>query len=311
MSESETTLTVGDRVTDADQQRSPAQVVELPGTTAAEHEIPAIDQTVAEANPDHPPDAPVVGIKFERRRDGVPAGPTYHYPASRLKPVSNEWEPPEPKTDAQLEREETIEQNRDAFEMFRHAAFKLAKYPENSREYFERAYDPGVQPETRGGCRYTREDDYRPNNADALVCWECNGGGRRPRKLRAGDDVPYDAPCRAEGFRGPRRTFKTWFGEEIVAGNEDPRLTREVEKAAEPNPDFSRLQWTARNLTHDDESFRRSAVVRIAYEATVGGLLDEDYNHSRACAYLRDLGVDTDALLPGGDPYVGSGGESR
>lgn len=302
---------VGDRVIDADADGSPsaAEVVEVTEETAAEYHIDAINTTVAKANPGHPGDSPVIGIQFVRGDD--PSGPTYHYPASRLDPVSDDWEPPESKSDAQREREATIEQNRDAFEAFRHAAIHLAAFPENSREYFERAYDPGMQPETRGGCRYTREDDYRPND-DALVCWECNGGGRRPRKLHAGDDVPYDAPCRTEGFRSPYPTFKSWFGEEIMAGNEDPRLTREVEKAAEPNSDFSRLQWTARDLTHDEESFRRSAVVRIAYEATIGGLLVEDYNHSRACAYLRDLGVDTNALLPGGDPYIETGGgESR
>ena len=41
----------------------------------------------------------------------------------------------------------------------------------------------------------------------------------------------------------------------------------------------------------------RSSVRRIAYAATLEALVDEPYNASRAEAYLRDCGVDTDELL--------------
>lgn len=41
----------------------------------------------------------------------------------------------------------------------------------------------------------------------------------------------------------------------------------------------------------------RSSVRRIAYAATLEGLVDEPFNSSRAEAYLRDCGIDTDELL--------------
>ena len=292
---------IGDRVIDSDDESpSAGRVVSVPDETAEEFQIDAIEKTVAQCNPEYPASDPVVGIAFGD--DGN--GPTYHYPASRLQSVSENWEPEPSKTPAQREREETIEQNRDAFEAVDAAVRYLAQSPKQSAEWFDQHYDPAIRPDTRGDCVHSREDRYHPNDPSAIVCWRCNDGGRRPRKLRDDDPVPSDAPCQSQTSRDPSSTLKQWFGEEVVAGNEDRRLTEEVEKSIKPNAEFAYLNRYAQQLRDEDDSRRRGAILRIAYETTVGGALDEDYNHSRTCAFLRDIGLDTDKLLPGGDPYV-------
>jgi hypothetical protein len=86
---------IGVRVIDRDQpegERTPARIVDAPGTRACEHEIAAIGKTVAEVNPDRYAGAAVLGIQFEDA-DGAPNGATYHYPAPRLEPVSEDWDP--------------------------------------------------------------------------------------------------------------------------------------------------------------------------------------------------------------------------
>lgn len=82
---------VGDRVVDRDaDDPSPAQVVGLPDESAKNTVIEKLDQTVAEVNPDYPADDPVVAIKFVSPVDNRPEGTTYEYPASRLKPHTDE-----------------------------------------------------------------------------------------------------------------------------------------------------------------------------------------------------------------------------
>lgn len=301
-------LEIGDRVIDADADGTPsaAEVVEVTDETADNYHIDAINTTVAKANPGHPADSPVIGIRFVRGDE--PGGPTYHYPAARLESISDEWEPPETKSDAQREREAAIERHERKFEAFAAAVRYLARAPEHSAEWFAKHYDPHTRPETRGDCVHSREDSYRPNTPGAICCWECNGGGRRPDKFHVDDPVPPHAPCRAEGSRDPTGTLYQWFHDKVA-----PAIPVEQDIDRVPNPTYTGLRWDAVALSNADSvSRKRAAVLRIAYEATIGGVLDEDYNHSRTCAYLRDLDVDTDAVLPGGDPYVGTGrGESR
>ena len=57
----------GDRVTDNDEfgAREPLRVLKVLEETAAEHDIPAVGETVAALNPDHPPEASVVVAVFE------------------------------------------------------------------------------------------------------------------------------------------------------------------------------------------------------------------------------------------------------
>lgn len=293
-------LEVGDRVVDRDQpgeQRSPAVVVELPEKTAEEFTIEAVGETVADLNPDHPGDAPVIGVRFERGENL--AGPTYHYPGTRLDPIDEEWSPAPPKSDAQRKRERTINQNPEQFDAFVACVKYLGRYPEIAAEWFDDHYNPTIRPGTRGECCHSREDDYRPNTPGAICCWTCNGGGRRPAKYMADDPVPASAPCRARGARDPSETLNDWVGFRVA-----PAIGIEQDIARAPNPEYDRLHRDAEDLCASSTRRRRTAVLRIAYEATIGGVLDEDYNVARTVAYLRDLGVDTDAVLPGGDPYL-------
>lgn len=305
-------LDVGDRVIDRDASGTPsaARVVELADEAADEFYVPAINGTVASANPEYPRTDPVVGIKFERGSDGRQSGPTYHYPATRLEAVSNEWEAPEPKSKSQREREAVIEQHRDAFEAFRLAAEYLRDHPDETTDYFVRNYDPTIRPQTRGECSHSRDDSYRPNTPGAIVCWRCNDGGRRPRKLLDDEVVPDSAPCIKLGSRDPTDVFRGWLREDVLTDVDPERRERQVE-AATPNSAFDCLISEARGVGSDHIRTRRAAMLRIAYEATVGGLFDEEYNHSKTCAFLRDLGVDTNEVLPGGDPYVGQTGGER
>lgn len=299
-------LDVGAQVVDTDPSnggQSPARVVELADEPASDFVIDGLGKTVAAVNPEHPSDDQVVGIRFERQ-DGDPAGPTYHYPASRLRQVGDEWDPNPPKSDAKRERERAIEDHRRKFDAFAVAVRYLGRFPEYSAAWFANNYNANVTPETRGECRYSREDEYRPNIPGAICCWECNDGGRRPEKYRESDQVPAGAPCRTNERRDPSTALARWFREEVVPGNTDERLAEPVEKAIEPNGEYSGLKWDAKTLGSGAGRRRRAAVLRIGYEATVGGALDEQYNHSRACAYLRDIGIDTHAVLPGGDPYI-------
>jgi len=102
----------GDRVADNDENgpRTPLRVLRVLDEPADDHEIAALDDTVAGVNAEHPPEAPVVAAVFEddldstitpwrelltdaghfgeavdrwREEWGVPLQP-YHYPATRL-----------------------------------------------------------------------------------------------------------------------------------------------------------------------------------------------------------------------------------
>jgi hypothetical protein len=108
----------GDRVTDNDEfgTRKPLRVLEVLEEPAADHDIPAVGETVAALNPDHPAAAPVVAAVFETNlestitpwRDALDdpdaehfgaavesfceewgvSIKSYHYPATRLVPYA-------------------------------------------------------------------------------------------------------------------------------------------------------------------------------------------------------------------------------
>lgn len=61
-----------------------ARVIDVLDTTAEEHTIEPLGTTVAELNPEYPPDDTVIAVKFISRLDGRPEGYTYEYPRSRL-----------------------------------------------------------------------------------------------------------------------------------------------------------------------------------------------------------------------------------
>jgi hypothetical protein len=157
-------------------------------------------------------------------------------------------------------------------------------------------------PETRGDCRHTQNDTYRPEDDEAIVCWQCSDKpGNRPRKFRANDAIGT--------------TFNETCKETVIVGQEArPRvLSRAVRDSAQLDPDAlpQRLgeafdaddHWTIRRfiqqLRSDDDDRIWKAALRVSYESTLPHV--EEYNYGRAAALLRDCGVDTDALFPGDD----------
>jgi hypothetical protein len=101
-----TTLEPGDRVVDREVDKATiAIVLEATDEPAAECVIPGLGETVAEANPEYPPEAPVVLVAFRDDLDTHLPGwkedtlaalrgrvdgsrvRTYSYPAPRLKPA--------------------------------------------------------------------------------------------------------------------------------------------------------------------------------------------------------------------------------
>lgn len=92
--------TIGDVVHEReDDTPDPAIIVNTPDVSAEEWDIPRFGTTLAEANPDYPPDASVITVVFEETRENRISYATlaersvqyYSFPAPRLESV----EPPE------------------------------------------------------------------------------------------------------------------------------------------------------------------------------------------------------------------------
>ena len=66
----ETSWNHGDVVQDReDDDPDPAIVVNTPGAPANEWDVPRLGKTVAEDNPEYPPDAEIVTVVYEENRD--------------------------------------------------------------------------------------------------------------------------------------------------------------------------------------------------------------------------------------------------
>ena len=276
-------LEIGERVVDGDQpkgDRSAARVVDVPGAKASDHRIEAIGETAAEANPDHPPEAAVVAIRFERAT-GKPGGATYHYPATRLEAVSDEWEPAPTLTEGQRERQQLIDEHPEAVGRFADVVTQLLRAPAESADDLARAIDDiDLSPDDRDECRFTRDDRYRPDDDAAIVCWQCNAGGSRPAKYRTRD--PPGDEC--ESARIDAGAFASLLDE----WGADPAPVGEV-GVANVDRDCSRLQ------DEDDDRVRLGAL-GLAYRLS-GLEASEEYNYGRATALLRDVGVAGDLPL--------------
>lgn len=321
---SATSFEVGDRVIDADPKNGPPsamRVADIPGTTAQDHYIPAIETTVAAENPDEPEDAPVIGVEFES------GGPVYHYPASRLEPVSEDWEPTADagQSGGQREREQIFGDHEEAVGIFiqdaRRAFSKPAAVGEDALDrlavgppasetvlYAESVMadiaspganrvDPKAQddePETRGECQYSRDDRYRPEDDKAICCWECSDRpNNRPEKFSEGDSA---GPACSQFGRDP------WQLRNAVIRSVDLSDLPDAIQGAYEGDQRGLLSDIAALRSGDEDDIRRAAL-RMAYEPHLGDV--EEYNHNRAAALLRDHGVDTDALFSGDDSQGG------
>ena len=318
---------VGDRVIDTapkNGQSSAMRVADIPGTTAKDHYIPATGSTVAEENPDEPEDAPVIGVKFES------GGAIYHYPASRLEPVSEDWEAPDgaDKTSGRREREQVFGDHSEAVEAFIQDARRAFTEPAVVGEelldlltvgppasetvlHAESAMidvatpganrvDPkpkGSGPETRGECQYSRDDSYRPDDDDAICCWECsNRPHNRPEKFSRDD--PAGTQCHQHG-REPWKLRNAVIKSVDLSG-----LPENVREAYEGNQ--RGLLYDIAALRSDDEDDIRRTALSVAYRPHLGDV--EEYNYHRALALLRDHGVAQELPIIGDGSYENGGG---
>jgi hypothetical protein len=281
--EASPSLEIGDRVTDsndAEHERSAARVVDVLGAKASDHRIEAIGKTVAEVNPDHPPEAAVVAIRFERAT-GKPGGATYHYPATRLEAVSDEWEPAPTLTEGQRERQQLIDENPEAIGRFADVVAQLLRAPAESADDLARAIDNvDLSPDDRDECRFTRDDRYRPDDDAAIVCWQCNAGGQRPMKYRTTDPPGEDCERARIDAGAFAAVLDEWGADPSPAGEVDVR---------DADRDCSRLQ------DEDDDRVRLGAL-RLAYRLS-GLEASEEYNYGRATALLRDVGIASELPL--------------
>src|SRR5699024_2421244 len=199
---------VGDRAVDSNPKGAPSamRVVDVPGTRADEYHIEAIGKTVAAVN-DCPADDPVIGIVFEGEQNDENAT-VYHYPLSRIEPISEDWEPPagSSRPSGRQEREEIFGEHSDAVDSFIADLRRALSEPEaaakeilhmlavdeevrvtNAEVVMVDMASPGAHairprsgddtPQTRGECRHSRNDKYRPEVDDAMCCWECSDRG--------------------------------------------------------------------------------------------------------------------------------------
>lgn len=312
---------VGDRVVDSDPKGAPSamRAVDVLETRSDEFRIEAIEKTVAAVN-DCPADDPVVGVVFEANQNDENAT-VYHYPASRLEPISEDWEPPagSSRSSGRQEREQVFGDHSESVEAFIQDARRTFTEPAVVGEgvldmlavgppasgtvlYAESVMadiaSPGANridpkakddnPETRGECQHSRDDSYRPANDEAMCCWECsNRSHNRPEKFAEGD--PAGQACSRFG-RDPWQLRNTVIKSVDMSG-----LPENVREAYEGNRRGLLSDIAA--LRSDDEDDIRRAALRVAYGPHLGDV--EKYNHHRAAALLRDHGVDTDALFSG------------
>lgn len=172
-------------------------------------------------------------------------------------------------------------------EMF-YLGVQIPKYVENPDELREGVLRRGkntdveveygdLTPSNREGCYYSEDDDYRPEDEDAMCCWECSPEDtRKPNKFKA-DDAPGDT-CQ----RGVLRKFKLKreLADTIRVGHTG-MLSDEFRES-----ELSPAEITSR-LTRANGS--RSQAIQLAFRVAFP---DEDYYYHRAEALLRDMNSD-------------------
>lgn len=315
-------IEVGDRVVDANPKGAPSamRIADVPGTRADEFYIAAIDKTVAKENSDYPADDPVVGVIYENdleaedaeqaARDGTDAT-VYHYPASRTKPVSEDWQPTvgARRSSGRREREETFGEHEDAVGRFVEDLRRALSEPEavaeetldmlavneaagveNAEHVMQDMTSPGGNivlprpvddpPQTRGECQYSQNDRYRPGDDDAMCCWECsNRSHNRPEKFERQDSA---------GEVCNRNDQSAWKLRDSVMKN--------IDLSGLPDGLRRTYDGDSRRLVRDISALRshepdriRKAALRMAYRPHLEDV--EEYNYNRALALLRDRGV--------------------
>lgn len=134
-----------------------------------------------------------------------------------------------------------------------------------------------LTPSIRGNCRHAKDDSYRPDNDDAMCCWECSDhDGGRPEKFE--HDDPACDECSIYHSSGYKLKEALEEHLEIVGGG---KLVSHMKHS-----DMSVTEL--RNGLVDADN-GRSRAIGFAFKLAFP---DEDYYYQRAEALLRDLNAD-------------------
>jgi len=133
-------------------------------------------------------------------------------------------------------------------------------------------------PSTRGECRYSKDDDYRPENDDARVCWECSSDDTRKPEKFLSDDDPVETCTRytANGYK-----IRQKLAEHVEWSDAGGFLLNQFRGS-----DLSVSNIRRRLIRSNDT---RSQAVNLAFKLAFP---DEDYYYHRAEALLRDMNSD-------------------
>lgn len=163
---------------------------------------------------------------------------------------------------------------------------RLPNYVENPEEVKEAVrlqndeidVEINPTPSTRGECRYSKDDDYRPENDDAKVCWKCSSDDTRKPEKFLSDDDPVETCTKhtANGYKIKRK-----LAEHVEWSSAGGFLLGQFRES-----DLSVSNIRRRLLRSDD---RRSQAVNLAFKLAFP---EEDYYYQRAEALLRDLDAD-------------------
>lgn len=134
-----------------------------------------------------------------------------------------------------------------------------------------------LTPDVRGECGHAQNDDYRPDDDDAMCCWECSPENtRKPAKFMADDP-----PCDTCSISVPARfALKRELANTISIG-QTGKLSNQFRHSDLPPQDI------LSRLAAADES--RPQAIQLAFRVAYP---DEDYYYQRAEALLRDLDAD-------------------
>lgn len=134
-----------------------------------------------------------------------------------------------------------------------------------------------LTPSIRGNCRHAKDDTYRPDNDDAMCCWECSEGeGGRPEKFERDD--PACNQCSI--YTQSAYNLKEELEDHLEIANSG-FLSNHLKHS-----DLSVTEVRNRLLDADSG---RARVITLAFKVTFP---DEDYYYQRAEALLRDLDAD-------------------
>ena len=248
----------------------------------------------------------------------------YSFPESRLERISEDWGPSsDGRSSGRREREAIFGDHPEAVEAFCRDARRAFTDPasvaddlagmlsvddrafafvSNAEAVLDALASPSEEsvaprgtetpPETRGECPATRDDRYRPDNDDAIVCWECSTRtNNRPEKFERDD--PAGPECGAQ-------TTPEWELRAVVVQHVDLSDLPEAVRKTYAGGAQRLLRDLAALRSGDDGRIRRAAL-RLAYRPHLDDV--EDYNYQRALALLRDRGVAADL------PIIGAGGD--